>query len=334
MLALWIGLGVLALLIAADIAFAVILIEQFLVRKPTEDEREVLSRVSGSWVRCAEAMLPGLDWLDAQPSETVEIKSHEGLVLRGTFIPADTPTGLTLLCMHGYTSTGRMDYCASAPYLHSLGYNILLPDQRSHGRSEGRIIGFSCLEGRDAVSWCRYLEERLGGDCRIMLMGISMGASTVINAAAEPDLPDCVRAVLADCGFSSGWEEIKHQLQRMKIPPFPVLPTADLLLRIFGGYSLRRHTPLENVGRIRVPLLIVHGLKDNYVPTRMGRELYEAAKCDKQLMLVEDAGHGQSYIFATERYHEALLELECRAGMCLDFCAPLDTSGRNVYNNK
>lgn len=318
MLALWIGIGAVALFIIADIAFAVVLIEKYLVRKPTKDAREFLSHASGSWARCARVMLPGLDWLDAQPSEQVEIKSHDGLALRGTFIPAKEPTGHTLLCMHGYTSSGRMDYSASAPYLHSLGYNILMPDQRSHGSSEGRLIGFSYLEHRDVISWCRYLEERLGGDCRIILMGLSMGAATVINAAAEQATPDCVRAVLADCGFSSGWEEMKHQMKRMKIAAFPVLPTADLLLRIFGGYSLRRHTPLENVERIQVPLLIVHGLKDDYVPTRMGMELYDAAKCDKQLMLVEDAKHGQSYIFAMERYQAAFRELERRAGMRTD----------------
>lgn len=315
MLALWLALGILGLLILIDVVFALVLIKLFLVRKPYEDERYILEHAPESWKKCSEVMLRGLDWMDAQTCEPVEIRSYDGLTLRGIFIPADRPTDRTLLCVHGYTSTGRMDYSASAPDLHALGYNLLLPDNRAHGHSDGKLIGFSCVEYRDIILCCRYLEKRLGTDCRVALMGISMGAAIVINAAGEPDLPGCVRAVVADCGFSSGWEEMKYQLKQMKIPSFPVLGTANMLLRIFGGYSLRRHTPLESVARIKVPLLIVHGLDDDYVPTEMGRRLYAAAHCDKQLMLVEGARHGQSYITAPERYQRAFRELCERAGM-------------------
>lgn len=321
MLVLWIAVGILTVAIIADVAVSAVLVVNFFARKPSEDVREVIGHMSGSWKRCAEPMSRGLDWLDAHESEieTVKIRSEDGLELVGSFILADAPTGQTIICMHGYTSTGRMDYCASAPYLHSLGYNLLVPDQRSHGRSEGRMIGFSCVEYRDVVQWCRYLDGRFGDDSRIMLMGISMGASTVLNAAGEADLPQSVRSVVADCGFSSGLDEMKHQLKQMKLPAFPLLYTAELILRIFGGYSLRRRTPIDSVTRIQVPILIVHGLEDNYVPTRMGRELYEAAKCDKQLILVEGAGHGQSYIFATERYQRAVCTLAERTigrGVC------------------
>ena len=335
MVALYITLGIVGFLLLADIAIAWYFIFKYLWRSKKFDERERIIAYGDSYTLASQMMAEGLDWLDTKVLEDVHMTSHDGLQLCARLLRADKPSDNYVICVHGYHSSPRMDYGSSIRFLHDCGCNVLLPDNRSHGQSEGGFCGFSYLDSRDCISWCRYIEARFGADSKILLIGISMGGATVLSAAGDKELPLCVRGVVSDCAFSSGWDELAYQMKRLfKLPTFPILHTVDLLLRIFAGYSLRKNTAVQCAKNIKVPLLIIHGRADDFVPTRMASEIYEAAKCDKRLLLVDGAKHGISYCVAPELYREAVKDAMERAGMAMDENKEEYTNGQKEINQK
>ncbi len=307
-------LAVIVVLLAADLIVAKALVRVALTRNGAQ-ARDPQPDSSPAWQEYYRRAVDGKAWIAAQPTEKCEIRSFDGLKLRATLLPAAQPTARTILCIHGYRANGRFDFGAIAPFLHGLGWNVLLPDDRAHGESEGTYIGFGNLDSQDCLAWCRWLTERYGGDCTLVLYGISMGAAAVLAASGDEALPPQVRGIVADCGFSSGWEEVRLQIRNMfHLPSFPLLPTADLLLRLHAGYSLRERAAVERVKSARVPLLIIHGKADAFVPAAMGEEIYRAAAApDKRLLLVDGAVHAHSYLTDSAAYEAAFRELTDKA---------------------
>ena len=326
MTALWISLGVLAALLLADLLGARALIRLTLERNRAQDA-DPLPDGTPAWQAYYDRAEEGKAWLLSQPHETCEIRSFDGLRLRAVWVPAAEPTDRTILCLHGYRANGCFDFGAQSRFLRGLGWNLLLPDDRAHGQSEGRYIGFGNLDSRDCLSWCRFLAERYP-EGPVVLCGVSMGAAAVLAASGDPALPPQVRGVAADCGFSSGWEEVRLQMKNFfHLPAFPLLPTADFLLRRLAGYSLRDREAVRQVRNTRVPLLVIHGGADTFVPARMGQEIFDAAGCDKRLLLVPGAVHAHSYLTDTAAWESAfrdLLERSLRAGAAPASPAPAE----------
>ncbi len=309
MLAVWIALGVLAFMIIADIAMAIALIRFALVRNRAQDS-DPQPEGGPAWQAYYDAAQAGKTWILAQEPELVSVTSFDGLTLCGTLLPAGVPTARTILCVHGYRASGTFDFGAISRFLHGLGWNLLMVDNRAHGRSEGRYLGFGILDRRDCLCWCQFLQRRYGDGCRILLYGVSMGAATVLSASGDATLPDTVCGVIGDCGYASAWDEVALQLRHLfRLAPFPVLYTADLLLRLLAGYSLRECPPKDMIRHTRVPLLIIHGTKDRFVPTYMGQQLYENAACKKSLLLIADAVHAHSYLTDAPAYEAAIRAL-------------------------
>lgn len=316
MLWLYIILGVIGALAVIDLGVSWFMIFKYMWRCPEFDARQRLRALGEDWSEIARQANEGLDWVDGQPQEAVRTISRSGFELYGTLIPSPEPTKNVAICIHGFRSSWKMDYGASARFMQQCGCHVLFPDNRAHGKSGGKFIGFGCTDRYDIISWCKYAQDRFGDDCRIMLVGISMGGAAVISAAGDAGLPSCVRGVISDCPFSSGWEELAYQMKQLfLLPAFPILHTVDVMLRIFAGYSLRRQRPIDMVSDIKVPLLLVHGMEDKFVPTEMSERLYSRAVCDKRLLLVKGAGHGVSYCIEPQLYREAVVELFEQCGM-------------------
>lgn len=247
-------------------------------------------------------------WLLSQEREECFIQSHDGLKLHGTLIPAREKSGRTVIAVHGYRSSGTA-FAGICPFFHELGFNILLVDNRAHGESEGRYVGFGCLDQDDCLGWIDYIVRRYGAQSEILLYGVSMGGSTVLLTAGRGDLPAQVKAVVSDCAFTSAWDVFRHVLNHSyHMPSFPVLYAGDLLCRKLAGYGLRDCSTLERVRTARVPVLLMHGKNDTFVPTQMSRDNFEACKEPKKLVLIPDAGHGSAYYAHPEEYERAVRE--------------------------
>ena len=92
------------------------------------------------------------------------------------------------------------------------------------------------------------------------------------------------------------------------LPAFPFVDSACLMLRLRGGYDLRDASALEAVKRSKVPTLFIHGDEDKMIAVEMSQELYDAASCEKQLFIVEGAGHGQTQYKDPDAYYGVIAD--------------------------
>lgn len=228
----------------------------------------------------------------SETAEDIYITSEDGLKLHAYRIENENGNGNYVLIFHGYSmQASHMAY--SAKHFYDLGFNLLVPDARAHGQSEGRYISMGWPERRDALLW---IEEilKIDSDAKIALYGISMGASTVMNTAGE-ELPENVTVAIEDCGYSSVWDEFKAQLNSLfKLPSFPVLDLAAVFAEIRAGYDLTEASSIEQVKNCQIPMLFIHGSEDAFVPYEMLDPLYNAATCEKEKLVIEGAGHAMS----------------------------------------
>jgi fermentation-respiration switch protein FrsA (DUF1100 family) len=185
---------------------------------------------------------------------------------------------------------------------------LLLASQRSQGISEGKSITFGIMERHDCKSWVEYAVKRFGADVKIDLFGLSMGAATVMMAA-DVGLPDNVKGILTDCGFSSPKEILCAVMDSMKMPSKLMYPLAKLGAKWFGHFNLEEASAYESMKKCRLPVLFVHNDGDDFVPFWMSEKCYEAcASEDKKFARVKGVGHGLSWCLEPEKYQSAMVE--------------------------
>lgn len=274
--------------------------------KPAKKKKKSTSAAMGltSLEPYKESMKAGEDWILQQDMESVSIESHDGLKLVGHYLDADAKK--TLILFHGYRSRAYRDFSCVAEYYRGLGFNLLFVDQRAHGESEGKYITFGVRERLDCVRWAEYIDRRVGGD--IFLDGISMGASTVLMASGE-QLPESVRGIIADCGFTSPKEIMLKVMEKdLKIRCRPLFALVSWMIRLRAGFAIDEYSTLEAMKRNHLPVLLLHGKADNFVPYQMTVETHDACTAEKSMLLIEGAGHGASYLMEGERCRAALEE--------------------------
>ena len=241
-----------------------------------------------------------MDRLRARPYETVIILSRDGLRLSGRYYHQADGAPLAILC-HGYRGTPVRDFCGGADICFSEGFNVLLIEQRAHKSSEGHTISFGVNERYDVLSWTEYAVRRFGDGVRILLAGISMGAATVLMASAL-DLPPQVRGILADCPFTSPAEIIATVGSAKGFPMKLLFPLVEFDARLLGRFSLRAADAALAVREAKVPILLIHGEADDFVPCDMSRRIAAANPALIEFHTFPGAGHGLSYLIDTERY--------------------------------
>lgn len=248
----------------------------------------------------------------ALPQEEIHITSFDGLNLYGKYFEYDPEAPMELM-FHGYRGSAERDLCGGVQRCFALGRNVLIVDQRTSGKSEGNVISFGINESRDCMSWLDYVVERWP-ERKIILTGISMGASTVMIAAGM-DLPENVAFVLADCGFTSAKAIIKIVIRMMKLPEHLAYPFVKWAAKIFGHFKLEETSSIEAMTKSKVPVIFFHGEDDDFVPCRMSVENYNACVTKKKLVTIPGAGHGLSYIVEPERYLKELADFSNECGV-------------------
>ena len=247
----------------------------------------------------------GLDFIDNLESERVYIKSFDGLRLAGSYYNNNSDT--TILLFHGYRSDGRFDFACAVKYYIKMGLNVLVVDQRANGESEGKLITFGIKERRDVVSWSNFINKTYSPR-NIFLSGVSMGATTVMMAS-NLDLPQNVKGIIADCGFTSAPDIIKKVAkQSFKINATPVLPILDVMCKLFGKFSLYETTTTKALSQSDIPIFFIHGKKDGFVPCEMTELSHKAAKAEKYIHLVENADHGISFLVDSDNIQRRIVE--------------------------
>lgn len=244
-------------------------------------------------------------WLKDQGCQDVFINAKDGIRLHGLWVPVTEAKG-TVMLLHGYRSTYLVDFSMALEFYHGAGYNLLIPDQRAHGKSEGKFITFGVKESDDVLRWIDF-HNRNFGDIPIVLSGLSMGASTVLYVT-DRELPANVKGVIADCGFTSPKAILSHVYKKTThLPPVLSMWAVNIFTKAFAGFSISERDTRACLSNSRVPVLMIHGRNDGFVPCNMSEQGYSACTGKKRILLVDGADHGVSFIHDREGYTNAVV---------------------------
>ncbi len=261
--------------------------------KPIDPEIDIIFRNS-------EENRQGGLWFDASEPDRVFTFNKFSECLHAYFIKSDKPSDIYVIECHGFTSRPR-DMGLYAKRFHEQGYNVLLPCLRGHDNSEHSYITMGWYDRLDVIDWIEYIVE-LNPNAKIILHGTSMGGATVMMTTGE-ELPENVVCAVEDCGYTSIWDEYSSQIMNIfHLPPFPFLNAANVVTKLRMKLDLKRASALEQVKRSKTPTLFIHGDRDTFVPFSMLQQLYDAAACEKEMLVVNDAPHSVSALLVPELY--------------------------------
>lgn len=233
------------------------------------------------------------------PYEEIKIKSFDNKTLFGKYYHINDNAPIDIY-FHGYKGTPVSDFSGGINISINNGHNFILVDQRGCGKSDGITISFGIKERYDTLSWVNYVNNRFGKNIPITLIGISMGASTVLMAS-NLTFTDNVKAIIADCPFSNPLDMILIVAKKKHINPKIVKPFVILSAKIIGNFNINEANVLQCVKESNLPILLIHGTDDHLVPYYMSEEI---AKVNKkiELHLFEAAPHGISFIINQNKY--------------------------------
>lgn len=251
----------------------------------------------------------GFKYIDSYKSKRVFTKSYDNLKLAGKYFDNDSDS--TIILFHGYRSDGRFDFACAVKYYIDMGLNVLIVDQRASGESEGKLITYGIKERHDVVKWAEFVNRHYAPK-NIFLSGISMGASTVMMAS-NLNLPNNVRGIIADCGFTSASDIIKKVAREsFKINATLILPLLNIGCKIYGKFSLDEIDTITALSQSNIPIFFIHGKCDGFVPCEMTEQSYQAAIAEKYICLVDDADHGVSFLKDTQNIQKQIAEFVTR----------------------
>lgn len=284
--------GVIAFIAVALTAFAAFLYKKYL-------------RMDSGKGFCGELSTDNQNWLDSSEHEDQYMISRDGYCLHGMLF--DNHNDDWVVLVHGYDAEGK-DMTTYTRRLFDEGYSILVIDQRGCGLSGDKETTMGHLEKFDVIDWAKKITEERHAK-NIMLLGVSMGAATVMLTSVE-ELPETVRCITEDCGYTSVREEFEHSMGHvLHLPPYPVLWITDIITRIKKGWSFLNDADcIKAVRKAKVPMLFIHGKRDTFVPYFMQAKLYEACtREDKEILSIDEAEHTEAVVKDPELYWNTVL---------------------------
>lgn len=246
------------------------------------------------------------EWYDSHPSQTWTQKTKDGQTLKAHYFAADQPTNKTVVVVHGYGGSARR-MSTYIRMFHNDGYNVLAPDNRGFGDSTGKYIGYGWLDRVDVANWMKQVNQ-YDPHGELGIFGISMGASTVMYTL--PLAPSNTKFAIADCGYSSINAELSHELHDVfHLPAFPILPIANWYSRFLAGYKFTDGNTTDTLKHNQIPLFIIHGSDDKFVPTKFAYQNYKNDKGkDKEIWIVRGAEHAQSKQIQPAEYQQKMAD--------------------------
>jgi len=246
-------------------------------------------------------------WLKQQKTESWhETAVDSKLKLDALYLPATKPTTKAVVVAHGYMNT-KEDMAEYIRMFHNAGYNVLAPDDRGHGKSQGNYIGWGWPDRLDYIKWTNQVIKRLGQNSEIGLFGVSMGGATVMYMSGEK-LPSQVKTIVEDCGYTSIMDELGYQAKQMyNLPSFPLVPAVALTASIKDGYNVFAASSINALKKNKLPIFFIHGAKDTFVPTSMVYQNYKATTADKELWVVPGAKHAASFAHNPKLYTQKVI---------------------------
>lgn len=240
-------------------------------------------------------------------NELIEIESYDGTKLVGHWFPNPNEKRI-IIAMHGWRSSWARDFSLIADFWMKNGCSVLFAEQRGQGESGGDYMGFGLMERFDAAEWAKWANREKSETRPIYLAGLSMGASTVLMSA-NLGLPNNVRGIMADCGYTSPHAIWKHVVENNLHLSYGILGRiADDMCRKKIRIGTKDFSTVDAMLETEIPVLFFHGSDDHFVPVEMTYENYKACVSEKRLLIVPGAEHGMSYYADREGYEKIVQE--------------------------
>lgn len=244
---------------------------------------------------------PRIKWLDNHCKQ-IDILSDDNIKLHGYIVNNNSSDWVILV--HGFASS-HIAMINRGKKLYDAGFNILLVDLRGHGNSDGKYITMGIKDCHDVVRWSKYIVKKEHAKS-IGLFGISMGAATVMMASGL-DVPRQVKYIIEDCGYSNVWDELKYQLNNLyHLPAFPFLNVCNLYSKILAKFDFKEYSPTKALSKTYLPILMIHGTNDTFVPYYMLDINYEACKSKKEKYIVQNANHTEAEDLDFDNYWKTI----------------------------
>lgn len=246
------------------------------------------------------------NWAKNSNKKLLSIISNDGLRLESDYFIQENESHKYAIVLHGY-SQNRGYVLDIAHEYYNRGYNVITPDLRGHGNSEGKYLGMGWQDREDILLWIdKIVSSDLKSD--IIIHGISMGAAAVVMVSGEK-MPSNVKAMIEDCGYTSLYEIFELELRtRFNLPAFPILDAADFVSRLRANYSIKEGSGINQIKKNITPMLFIHGCYDNFVPAEMAYRLYDACASQKEMLIMEEAGRNESRYLDHDKYYKKTFE--------------------------
>lgn len=270
------------------------------VGKKENSEPKKMSEEEKKWI---EEQQSNRQWI-LEMGGHIWIQNKKEMWLHSYYVESKIPSNRYVILVHGYHGQG-LDMAGEARQFYEQGYHIVMPDLRAHGQSDGLARGMGWSDHFDLMEWISCITARFP-EAEIVLMGISMGAAAVMMTAGEL-LPNNVKACIEDCGYSSVWDEFESvQKEMFHLPAFPMLYVASLICKIRAGFWLQEADCVKQIKKANIPLLLIHGECDHFVPFGMLKVLYDSAPWPKQKLVIQGAGHAEASRVNPELYWDTI----------------------------
>lgn len=231
----------------------------------------------------------------------------------------DNNSDKTVVVHHGYRSTAK-NSAEEIKFFYEQGYNVIAPNARSHGQSEGSYISFGAYEKSDVNRWIDQ-ELALKPNQKIILMGVSMGAATVMMSQEKPH--SNVQAIIEDCGYYSIEQQARDVMRLLtsKLQYIPLVNQIDwyefedeLVDTLNDNYvkpilkvDLYSISPLDAVKTSNVPKLFIHGTDDWFIPPVAKDKLYAASLGYKEQLSIPGSGHAENLKIGGNMYKDKVI---------------------------
>ncbi len=308
-----VGLAIGCLIIACGIIIAVFFLCGYLTFKDLCHRKESLDKLEQS---------PYVGALGPRLSEFCEFREDAYNALKGTPFSWESVTSVddarlfgrfykvdgankTIICVPGYLTSGVQCFASILPFYMANGYNVLVVTNRGQAESGGKHVTFGKKEAEDLKAWVDKVNE-LVAEGEIIIHGIDVGAVSALLASKA--LGKEVKGIISDSAYSKPWDVFVYQIKQIyHLSPFPILHVAEYFAKRFAKVSFR-DSAVKAVAESEIPTLFIHGAKDMFIPYYMTSACYESCASQKQLLIVDGAGHAQGIFKDPDTYKQAVSE--------------------------
>lgn len=247
----------------------------------------------------------GMAWADKYAAHKREVDVYSGKYhLFGEYF--DFGFDKAVIIIAGRTEALLYSYYFAEPYRQS-GYNVLVIDNRSHGKSDGRISALGYREYADILRWSAFLHDDLGNR-QVFLHGICIGASHALFALTSDNCPDYMQGMVSEGMFTNFYDSLKNHIKEAKQPVYPALWELRGYIRLFAGYDIKKDGPVFRIHKLNKPILMLQSKEDLYSLPEKAKELYAKCPAPKRLVYFDKGAHSHIKINNSAKYDKVIID--------------------------